>query len=271
MLPQKKRGGRPKKYTNPDDARRANIEGNRRRRQNKALQPSGPTNFIAFEPPLCPGVPTDTPETGLRTNPNIPIPYDNDVEPSEVVQCKALPSAGLRTPPPTQPLTSQEEAEITRQINQIQNDEQESNLERGEYDTKIAAILIEMQSANTTSGVDVRAGVVKSADDVETADNVAGVQAIKGSNAAGREEKMCDEVPLRSCFSQVASIYPHHKRRHKSLNCSSLVQSIPGLLPTSKNRFRPFLLLALLLATVQSPVESSNSDEGLSTFITNSK
>ena len=75
-MPQKKAGGRPRKYSTAEEARRANLEGNRRRRLQQS-QPIRPTNFIAFEPQLHADIPAETPlETGLRTSRDIRIPLD---------------------------------------------------------------------------------------------------------------------------------------------------------------------------------------------------
>ncbi|KAH9208128.1 hypothetical protein DL95DRAFT_468026 [Leptodontidium sp. 2 PMI_412] len=121
MLSQKKRGGRPKKYADADIVRRANIKGNRRRRERKALQLSGPADFIAFEPLL-----SDQDDRQLSKDPL------HGTQPSE-----APLSPQLNTPPPTQIPTSDEDAEIARQIEQTRADEQETDLERREYDAEI--------------------------------------------------------------------------------------------------------------------------------------
>jgi hypothetical protein len=75
-MPQKKLGGRPRKYSTAKEAKRANLEGNRRRRQQQR-QPIRPTDFIAYEPLLHADIPTKTPlETGLRTSRDVRIPFD---------------------------------------------------------------------------------------------------------------------------------------------------------------------------------------------------
>jgi len=109
MISHKSRGGRPRKYTNPEDARRANIEGNRRRRQNKTLA-SGPADFIIFEPPH-PNAPIETPASGLRTSVDVRIPLD-----VHVPQNSALSGPRPISPPSTQQFTANENIEVATRI-----------------------------------------------------------------------------------------------------------------------------------------------------------
>jgi hypothetical protein len=122
-MPQKKAGGRPRKYSTVEEARRANLEGNRRRRLQQR-QPIRPTDFIAFEPLLRVDIPTETPlETGLRTSCDVRIPLDPNARQGEV-------RPSLPSPRPNPPVSAAEEgAEINEQIRRIQIKEQEMNTE----------------------------------------------------------------------------------------------------------------------------------------------
>jgi hypothetical protein len=83
-MPQKKLGGRPRKYSTAEEAKRANLEGNRRRRQQQR-QPIGPADFFAYEPQLHADIPAETPlETGLRTSRDVQIPVDPNARQSDV-------------------------------------------------------------------------------------------------------------------------------------------------------------------------------------------
>src|ERR1700732_2720585 len=136
-MPQKKAGGRPRKYSTAEEARRANLEGNRRRRLQQR-QPIGPTDFIAFEPQLHADIPAETPlETGLRTSRDIRIPLDPNARQDEV-------RPNLASPRPNPPVAAaaEEDAEINEQIRRIQTKEQETNTEQVEREAEIAEILL---------------------------------------------------------------------------------------------------------------------------------
>lgn len=137
-------GGRPKKYATKVEARAADLEKRRYRRQQSRLL-AGPADFIAFEPSY-PDVPTDTPPSALRTSSDIRIPMDSNIQSSNIPQ-NLLPISL----PPTQLLPIDENADIAAQIKQIQIDEQEANLERDKYDAEIAEILIGLRLANTSN------------------------------------------------------------------------------------------------------------------------
>ncbi|KAH6702793.1 hypothetical protein BKA61DRAFT_646779 [Leptodontidium sp. MPI-SDFR-AT-0119] len=180
MLSQKKRGGRPKKYADADTSRRANIEGNRRRRERKALQLFGPADFIAFEPLLSDVLLDTAPEIGLRASRDIRIPREHDIP------------------------TSDEDAEIARQIEQTRADEQETDLERREYNAEItqhmtaAEILLGMRSAGTRSEAEVEESQAAGG----IARNMAppDLQTIEGSETAAVQERASEEESQRSCF-----------------------------------------------------------------------
>jgi hypothetical protein len=202
--PPKKRGGRPRIHASREAAAQAKKEGNRRWYE-RSLQPAGPADFIAYEPALHSNVPADTPpEIGLRTN--IPIPPGPDAQRNNAQQSDILQSAHPNPPQPTSLPTLDQDAEIARQIMQIQIEEQESNLQRDEYeaeisqqlteiDTRTAEILMGMRSANATSA----------AEETNTGET-GGLQAMGGSNTVGEGEGVCNEGLQRSCSSQVASV-----------------------------------------------------------------
>jgi hypothetical protein len=159
IMPPKPPGGRPRKYQSQEEAKKADLEKRRLRRQRAQLFP-GPADFIAYEP-LHPDIPLDTPPSGLRISPDIPIPLDKDVQQSDA----ALPSYQAISPPPTQqrrPMPD-EDAEVASQIRQIRINEQEANLEQGEYE---AEILQQLAAARTLAELKTRAvgGAQKSFD-----------------------------------------------------------------------------------------------------------
>ncbi|KAH6665075.1 hypothetical protein B0J14DRAFT_569188 [Halenospora varia] len=112
-------------------------------------QPAGLADFIIYEPPLHSDILTETPpEIGLRTSINILIPSRDDARQDDVPQCVRPIS-----PPPTQLPTATDDPKLAEQIKQIRADEQESILERNEYDTEIANILLGMRSDNIIGNV----------------------------------------------------------------------------------------------------------------------
>jgi len=212
-MPPKPSGGRPKKYQSQEEAKKADIEKRRLRRQ-KAQLFTGPADFIAYEPPH-PDIPTDTPPSGLRTSSDVRIPLDVDTQIDAPTNLQPI------SPPPTQPPLSGDDAEMAEQITQIRIDEQESNFERVEYEAEISRqlnemdaatvqILMGMRSANTTSvAEETRAGEASRLSNEErVADDLAttGLRTMEGSNTAGEGERRCDEEPLHSYFSTVASV-----------------------------------------------------------------
>ena len=153
----KKRAGRPRKHSSAAAAIEAKKQSDRRRYL-RGLQARGPADFIAYEPPRA-DTPADTPPTGLRTSPDIRIPLDDNTQPDGVLENTRLAS------PPTQPLVSDEEVQVTAQLEQIQIEEQELNRERDEHEAEISqkldamdaaavGILVEMQSASINNRVE---------------------------------------------------------------------------------------------------------------------
>jgi hypothetical protein len=211
----KKPGGRPRKHTAA-----AAIEAKKqsdRRRYLRSLQAQGPADFIQFEP-RQPDIPNDTPPAiGLRTN--IQIPQDHDVQPDDAQPSEALPSSAapcpqLNTPPPTQLPISDEDAKIAGQIEQARADEQETNLERREYEAEItrhmtaaAEILLGIRSANTSDGVEVPVDEISESQEVgEIADSMVqpDLQTIERTETATVRERASEEESQRSCFSNLS-------------------------------------------------------------------
>jgi len=105
-MPPKKASGRPRKCSTAEEARRVNLEGNRRRRLQQS-QPIGPADFIVYEPQLHADIPAETPlETGLCTSRDVRIPLEPNAQQNEV-------RLNLPSPRPNPPLSAAEEdAEI---------------------------------------------------------------------------------------------------------------------------------------------------------------
>ncbi|TGO31559.1 hypothetical protein BHYA_0526g00010 [Botrytis hyacinthi] len=145
MLPPKKRG-RPRKYQDPEEARKANIEATASRRKAKATQSSGPVDFIAFEP-SHPEVPVSTPlTTSLRTS--IQIPYDaQDIEeddiPEDLLPLHSIQSSSIN-----------KDNNTATQIELVQINKQLDNLERSEQATKRVESFIASQIATTTNPIE---------------------------------------------------------------------------------------------------------------------
>ena len=147
-MPQKKASGRPRKYSTAEEARRANLEGNRRRRLQQS-QPIGPADFIVFEPQLHADIPAETPlETGLRTSRDVRIPLDFNARQDEV-----RPNLRPSPRPNPRPSAVEEDAEINEQIRDIQIKEQETNTEQVERDTEIAEILLGIRAAEQAEDI----------------------------------------------------------------------------------------------------------------------
>jgi NTP pyrophosphatase (non-canonical NTP hydrolase) len=204
----KKRAGRPRKHSSAAAAIEAKKQSDRRRYL-RGLQARGPADFIAYEPPRA-DTPADTPPTGLRTSPDIRIPLDDNTQPDGVLENTRLAS------PPTQPLVSDEEVQVTAQLEQIQIEEQELNRERDEHEAEISqkldamdaaavGILVEMQSASINNRVE-EARSSETGDVLQDNLVTAGFQAINGSDTIGEVERIRDDEPLISCFSTVASV-----------------------------------------------------------------
>lgn len=194
-MPPKQAGGRPRKYSTAEEAKRANLEGNRRRRLQRS-QPIRPADFIAYEPQLHADIPADTPlETGLRTSRDIRIPLHPNTR-----QDKLRPNVQ----PNPRPSAAEEDAEIHEQIRRIQTREQETNTEQAEHDAEIAEILLGMRAAEQAE--DIGWG----ASDVPETNNEAGaVDAdISGLQTAARaeEERSSEEESQRSCFLNFGDI-----------------------------------------------------------------
>ncbi|KFZ15728.1 hypothetical protein V502_05438 [Pseudogymnoascus sp. VKM F-4520 (FW-2644)] len=137
-MPSKNAGGRPKKYTTAEEARRAHLDRKKRRRHQHTAPP-GPVDFIAYEPTLSSDIPVDTsPQLGLRISPNIRIPPEHDVQECDTNKNNPTPSSPIRT---TDALSTEEDAEIARHVEQIRIDELEHDAEQADYEAEIAARL----------------------------------------------------------------------------------------------------------------------------------
>jgi len=144
-----KKQGRPRKYSNPSAAKRANRENTLRQyhqRKNAGRELSGPADFIAYEPPLLPSIPIDTPpEIGLRIGHDVRIPPDPNIQEDDTNKNNPIPSSPTRT---AEPLPIEEEAEIARHIEQIRADEQEHNAEQADYEAEVTERLKTMTPAD---------------------------------------------------------------------------------------------------------------------------
>jgi hypothetical protein len=208
----KKRGGRPRKHSTEIDAAQARKESKLRsyhRSRQQSRQVPGPPQIIFYEP-LHPDIPADTPSSGLRVSSNIRIPLDA-VEESDVPE-------NLRpiSPPPTQIPLGENNAKVAAQIKQIQEDEQESNLERSEYDAEILQRLNEIEAvskllvANTTNRVEV-----------------------------GEGESICEEGSQRSGFLQTVSIdEPNLPWGNNSITASNSPNGLASIQGSRENTVR---------------------------------
>jgi len=113
-MPPKNRGGRPKKYTNSEEVRRANTDNKRRHR----LRPSGLADFIVFEPTLHVGVRRNTDlRSGLGTTPDIPVPLDLETRQEDAESCDIRPSRQVQPTLPhpfgvTDPLGTEDDVQL---------------------------------------------------------------------------------------------------------------------------------------------------------------
>ncbi len=185
--PPKNRGGRPRVHASKEAAAQAKKDGTRRWYQ-RSRQPTGPADFIVYEPSLHGDVPADTPTgVGLRTN--IQIPLDPNARQDEV-------RPSMRPNP--QPSAAEEDAEINEQIRGIQIKEQETNTEQAEHEAEIAEILLGMRAAEQAE--DIGGGEL---DVLETTNEAGAANALHKSGlqtAAGAEgERVSEEESQRSC------------------------------------------------------------------------
>jgi hypothetical protein len=194
--PPKNRGGRPRVHASKEAAAQAKKDGTRRWYQ-RSRQPTGPADFITYEPSLHGDVPADTPTgVGLRTN--IHIPLDPNARQDEV-------RPNLPSPRPNpQPSAGEEDAEINEQIRRIHTKEQETNTEQVEREAEIAEILLGMRTAEQAE--DFGGGEL---DVPETTNEPGAADAdISGLQTAARaeEEGMSEGESQRSCFLNFGDI-----------------------------------------------------------------
>ncbi|KAK6591327.1 hypothetical protein H4I96_12435 [Botrytis cinerea] len=138
----KRSRGRPRKLTQEEAAfsKRESDRLSKVRRRHPRIA-AGPSDFIAYEPP-APGVPANTPSSGLRLSPDIPIPIDDDTlidNPSNI----------QATPPLSTSSQIELTAELQEQMRQIRLEEEEADEEYNEYETTISD---QMKETNLATG-----------------------------------------------------------------------------------------------------------------------
>jgi hypothetical protein len=139
MAPLKRCIGRPKKYSTAEEARIANLEGNRRRRLEQSCLPYGPADFIPYEPTLQSDVPTSTrPEIGLRISPDIQIPLGRDTQETSAEQNDQDQNWQPHFIHTAREFADKEEDKILEEVRRIQAKELEDNAEQAEYDEEVA-------------------------------------------------------------------------------------------------------------------------------------
>jgi len=179
----KKPVGRPKKHKTGGEAAKAVRESKLRwyhQSRQQSRQPAGPADFIAYEPLLHPGVPTETPpEIGLRTNINLPVISRDDTGDNDIpLYLRPI------SPPLTQLPTVVDDPELAEQIKQIRAGEQESIVE---YDAEIAHILLGMRRDHTSHNT-------------ETSES----QAIEETEVLPSGDAANGEDSQRSCLTQLS-------------------------------------------------------------------
>jgi hypothetical protein len=202
--PSKKLSGRPRKHATKEAAAEAKREANRRWYQ-RSHEPGRPADFIAFEPPT-PNLPIDTPPSGLRTSSDVRIPLDDDARQAEVSEpVRPSPSRTRQHP------LRDEDAQLAAQVRQIQIDEEESNLERGEYDAAISQRLSEMEVASAEilmgmRGVRVPETSVLPGEEALADSSTTTEFQKEGSDIADNGVGEREKEPLDFCFSTAACI-----------------------------------------------------------------
>ncbi|TGO31389.1 hypothetical protein BHYA_1142g00010, partial [Botrytis hyacinthi] len=150
-MPSHRNPGRPRKYANAEEARKANNINNRLRARKKKLQSSDSNEFVVYQSSSFTNIfannssPYIRPSTGLLMA--TPLSQDQILEAHNVCE-----SGGLESSQPALPVQGQSPSihnykEIDIQKNEMNN--QEINLVEEECDTNIAKILMELQSAHT--------------------------------------------------------------------------------------------------------------------------
>jgi hypothetical protein len=145
-MPPKRPGGRLAKYATQEAAAQAKKERNHYWYKQSCRQ-TGPADFIPYQPSLYSGIPADTPPgIGLRTSPDIRIPQDRDILPSDTLQ-NEYPNAA-------QPLAQSAELdkEMAARAEKIRREEQEPYIEQEAYKLEVAAILARMPTGDDISG-----------------------------------------------------------------------------------------------------------------------
>ena len=143
-MPPKNAVGRPRLYATKEEAKRVDLEKRQQRRQQQQ-QIRGPADFIAYEPLLHSDIPIPTPpEIGLRIGPDIGIPIEEGIQEGNIDETDTQQSAPWSIPCQTTPAqanqcSAEEDAEIARQVKEIQKSEQENSTEQEEYEARVTA------------------------------------------------------------------------------------------------------------------------------------
>ena len=151
-MPPHRNLGRPRKYANAEEARKANNINNRLRARKKKLQSSDSNEFVVYQSSSFTNIfannssPYIRPSTGLLMA--IPLSQDQILEAENVCESNDLESLQPALPAQSQSPSIHNYKEIDIQKNEMNN--QEINLAEEECDTNIAKILMELQSAHTT-------------------------------------------------------------------------------------------------------------------------
>lgn len=209
----KKLGGRPRKHSTAEAATRAKKESDRRRYQ-QSLHAIGPADFIAYEPPLHPGIPADTPpEIGLRTSLDVRIPQAQDQDhntqghsadnhdPQRHEARSQQPNHPPNPPPPS------DDPGIAEKVREIRMGEREYNIEQEEFEAEVAQILAGLRSANTTANLLYPEAISSKA--VASGDSDSGSDNGRDSQHPCLLDAACMDDPIRGGSSLTASHTPN--------------------------------------------------------------
>ncbi|KAF2176506.1 hypothetical protein K469DRAFT_813152 [Zopfia rhizophila CBS 207.26] len=235
-------GGRPRKHSTPAAAIQAKKESNQQRSLQQC-QSQGLADFIAYEPPLHADVPTETPpEIGLRTSVDVSIPQEGRTQ-----RCNNLQAPRPNRAPPAELHTTDEGAEIARQIGQIQANEQESNNERDEYEAKLSQRLDKMDTRTAEILLQMRSG--GRVEDTSAGDNMC--NSYPSSRSAGRSAGRSPPQTLDQHSSpSVPPLHRGNSRRGSSRRGSSF--------PAQRNNLLSWMTPLLeRLSTSSTPSQSA--------------
>ncbi|KAF2175411.1 hypothetical protein K469DRAFT_610840 [Zopfia rhizophila CBS 207.26] len=237
-VPGRPQRGRPRKHLTPAAAIQAKKESDRQRYL-RQRQPQGPADFIAYEPQLHADVPTDTPpEIGLRTSVDISIPQENGTQ-----GCNNPQAPRSNRVPPAEPHTTNEDAKIARQIGQIRANEQESNIERDEYEAAIGQRLDEMDARTAEILLQIRFSRgqenTSMGDDVEGSTNgkeVLGTLQGRTPPQTPNQRSSLSQPPSNRTGSRPSTSFPAQRN-----NLLSWIQPLPGEPPSNQVSSQPVM------------------------------